>query len=67
MEPILIWPYNEAPSEYQFTDNGGDEDWVAFIPNERFIPPFLDGPAFGCCCINKYEVGGGIILIGCHA
>lgn len=31
--PILVWPFYEAPKELQdFSGNGGDEDWIAYIP-----------------------------------
>lgn len=33
-ECILIWPFKNAPDELKYiTDRfGGDEDWVAFVP-----------------------------------
>lgn len=32
-KPILVWPFDEAPKEYQnLSTNGGDEDWLAFVP-----------------------------------
>ena len=69
-EPIRIWHFRDAPEEWQFSDNGGDEDWVAFVPATfTYGPPlFLDeGSTFGCCSVNRYVVDGGVVLIGCHA
>jgi len=72
-EPIRIWPFRDAPEEFKrLSDNGGDEDWLAFVPQwiwdrtEGWIP-FLDVGHFGVSHVNKYVVPGGVVLIGCHA
>lgn len=70
-EPIKIWHFKDAPKKYRkLSTNGGDEDYLAFIPehykNEYF--PFLEeGTNFGCFSVDKVEVNGGIILIGSHS
>jgi len=70
---IIIWQFEDAPEEYQsLSRNGGDEDWVAFVPKrllkEIMIPAFLEeGSSFGCFKVERHEVEDGIILIGCHS
>lgn len=68
---IKIWRFIEAPIEYQnLSENGGDEDWIAFLPDtfNEDIPLFLEkGSAFGCFSVDEYLVDNGKILIGCHA
>lgn len=72
-EPIRIWPFHDAPEELKrLSDNGGDEDWLAFVPQwiwdrEGGWIPFLDVGHFGVAHVNKYVVPGGVVLIGCHA
>jgi hypothetical protein len=67
---ILIWNFEDAPKEYQsLSNNGGDEDWIAFIPEsmkDEYIG-WMDGGSFGCCCVDEHEVEGGIIRIGAHS
>jgi len=32
---IKIWPWKTAPKKYKkLSDNGGDEDWVVYVPGE---------------------------------
>ena len=32
--PILVWRFYDAPEEYAaLSVNGGDEDWLAFVPD----------------------------------
>ena len=68
---IIIWKFEDAPKVYQdHSQNGGDEDWIAFIPKHlkgEYIEFLEEGTSFGCCCVEEYDVDGGIILIGCHA
>lgn len=38
-EPIRLWPFDAAPIELQaYSDNGGDEDWLAFVPKDLPLP-----------------------------
>lgn len=68
--PILVWPFYDAPQAYrELSPHGGDEDWVAFVPDSfRGDPRFLDqGTSFGCCSVSEHPVDGGTVRIGAHA
>jgi hypothetical protein len=69
--PIRIWHYKDAPNDWPaLSRNGGDEDWIAFIPDgfAYGVPLFLgEGQVFGCCTVERHIVPGGLVLIGCHA
>jgi len=40
---ILIWEFENAPTEYKLlSDNGGDENYIAFIP-EGFTDQMIHG------------------------
>jgi len=72
---IMVWRFEDAPVVYQdLSPHGGDEDWVAFIP-QGFIKKHGDyvswcdpenGP-FGVCHISEHQVTNGIVRIGAHA
>lgn len=68
---IKVWPFYDAPKEYQeMSKNGGDEDWVAFVPAalaNTWIGWLEEGQSFGCCSVDEYVVDGGVIKIGSHA
>lgn len=68
---IKVWRWEDAPEGYKsLSDNGGDEDWIAFIPDsikDKWIPWMEEGSSFGCCDVSEYKVPGGIIRIGSHA
>jgi hypothetical protein len=71
---IKIWQFSNAPEEYkELSTNGGDEDWIAFIPDEMdetrdaHLGFLEEGTPFGWCCVNEHLVPNGRILIGCHA
>lgn len=68
---IMVWRFKDAPKEYQaLSPHGGDEDWVAFFPEEYGIDEYVgwaDGGSFGCCDVSCHEVVGGHIRIGAHA
>ena len=71
---IAIWDWANAPECLKKeSPHGGDEDWVALIP-ERLMgrPLFLDeGTNFGCCSVHttKVRIGNYIyeLRIGAHA
>jgi hypothetical protein len=69
MKCIKVWKWDDAPAEYrQLSPHGGDEDWLAFIPEsmkEEWIPWMEDGRGFGCD-VSEHSVKGGIIRIGVH-
>lgn len=72
---ILVWAWREAPERYRvLSTNGGDEDWVAFVPcsddaREVDVRPSwaYEGSQFGRCSVDAHRVNGGFIFIGAHA
>ena len=56
--------------EYKaLSTNGGDEDWVAFVPSridERYFIHFLEEYHFGSV-VDEFVVGGGRVVISSHA
>ena len=68
---IIIWKFNDAPKYFRdLSENGGDEDWVAFVPDalkDEYIGFLDEGSSFGCCTVEEHDVDGGRIYIGCHA
>lgn len=68
---ITIWPFCDAPPEYQkLCNQGGDEDWIAFIPSaiHNQDPSFLwEGSNFGCCSVDRVAIPEGTLVVGCHA
>jgi len=67
---IKVWRFDDAPEEYQdLSNNGGDEDWIAFVPDwlsDEYIGWLEEGSSFGCYKVKEHVVDGGIIRIGCH-
>lgn len=67
---ILVWRWKEAPGELRaFSCHGGDEDWVALLPEDAEQPAWMwSGSPFGCCNVSedRYE-DGRIVCIGAHA
>ena len=77
---ITIWHFWDVPKEFkQLSCNGGDEDWVAYIPkqlveeaeedNLEVLPEWMmEGTSFGCCKVEEhYLADGSVVAIGCHA
>jgi hypothetical protein len=72
---VKIFEFKNAPQELKLLScNGGDEDWIAILPNDfndGFRPFWLEeGTSFGCCCVDEYEhpnYPNCKILIGCHS
>lgn len=68
---ISVWSFCDAPRKYQvLSDHGGDEDWVAFVPDRvklMWIGWMQEGTAFGCCRVSEHTVEGGVVRIGAHA
>ena len=75
MKPIKVWRFENAPEEYKkLSTNGGDEDWLAFVPSEYVDPngcnwiSWLEGNSFDTCSEpQQIKVTGGTIWIGSHA
>ena len=69
---ILLWRFEDAPMEYQqLSPHGGDEDWVAFVPealrNDWLVEMLLaKGTAFGRYAVSRHLVRGGVARIGAH-
>lgn len=68
-QAIKVWPFYDAPEEYRkLSPHGGDEDWLAFVPDGYdYIPWMESGTKFGVCHTSEIKVEGGIIRIGSHA
>ncbi len=69
---IVVWRFQDAPAAYQaLSHNGGDEDWLAFIPDgfPGGTPSWMgDGADRGWCNITEtFDVEGGRVVIGSHA
>jgi hypothetical protein len=60
---ISIWPFGASP--YDFSQ-GGDEDWVTFVP-EGMSAPYQVEYNLGCCDNKDYSVPGGTVFIATHA
>jgi len=69
--PIRVWRFDEAPWKYRrLSQNGGDEDWVAFVPGGEEAYgwiPWLEVPHFACWKVEVHQVPEGEVYIGCHA
>jgi len=74
MDYVKVYRYQDAPDHLKkLSTNGGDEDWIAVIPEnlaEEYFPWMEEGTVFGCCCVDEYEhpfYPGCKVRIGCHA
>lgn len=67
--PIRVWRFDDAPAKYQrLSGHGGDEDWLAFVPDGQETPLWMDaGTPFGCYKASRRAVKGGWVVIGAHA
>ena len=62
---IKVWPFKDAPLALQgLSQAGGDEDWLALVPNEIHIA-WLGW--LGGCRIRRYPIAGAVVFIGQHA
>jgi len=76
MKSIKVWQFYDAPKRYQkVASQGGDEDWLAFVPygftgvkdkHEPYIP-WLEVGGFGCCNVQWIEVKKGWLVVGTHS
>jgi len=69
---IRIWPWRYAPQKYrQLSPHGGDEDWVAFVPQELYGFDYRSwmgpGTAFGWARVSEHRLPHGTVYIGAHA
>jgi hypothetical protein len=67
---ICLWRWDDAPAEYKaLSTNGGDEDWVVFVPVSvvfNWTPNWLYN-IDSCHEPQVIEVAGGTVYIGSHA
>lgn len=72
MDYIKVYRFHNAPQELKdLSINGGDEDWIAVVPEEIYNQEnqyigWIESNGFGCCCVDEYDVGDDIIFIGSH-
>lgn len=66
---ILVWRFEDAPEVYRaMSTNGGDEDWIAFVPDalrEAWVS-WMDYLTYHCGTPEEVEVPGGVIRIWSH-
>jgi hypothetical protein len=67
---IRVWRFRDAPEDLQaLSTNGGDEDWLAFVPDhlaDQWIGWLESGGSFGCCDVDEFPIRGGVVRIGSH-
>lgn len=66
---IVVWEWWGAPGELRSLSNfGGDEDWLALLPNED-VPLWMEGGTpFASCKLRVYPLGDGrFVAIGTHS
>jgi hypothetical protein len=69
MSAIVVWKWHDAPGELRaVSEHGGDEDWVALLPDED-TPSWMDsGGSFAICHLQIAPLGDGrFVAIGAHA
>jgi hypothetical protein len=66
---IRLWEFADAPKKYKNkSQNGGDEDYIIFVPDGVHLPHWIfEGSGFACCHLEEHKVERGRIFIGCHA
>lgn len=67
---MLIWEFYDAPGELRSLSNhGGDEDWLALLPEGMTQPSWMEsGGSFGCCSVSEHPLADGrTVYIGAHA
>lgn len=66
---IRVWRWEDAPMLLRYlSKHGGDEDWLALLPPEADVPPWMEsGTPFGFCDMQMVNLGGWTVAIGAHA
>ena len=67
---IIVWRFYAAPGELRaLSPHGGDEDWVALLPEDEEQPSWMEsGSSFGCCDVSEHQLADGrFVFIGAHA
>lgn len=71
LNEVHLWLFEEAPQEYQdLSENGGDEDWVMFVPERLESHPLVISMSEKIDVSyspEEHEVEGGWVFIGSHA
>lgn len=65
---ICVWRFHEAPGEIRaLSRHGGDEDWVALLPDHD-VPSWAEAGPFGSAATSFHELPDGrLVAIGAHA
>lgn len=69
-QAMLIWKWWDAPGELRaLSPHGGDEDYVAVLPEDMEQPSWMEtGSSFGCCDVSEHRLDDGRgVYIGAHA
>jgi len=68
---ICVWEFYKAPPALrELSQHGGDEDWLAWVPNgnDDMQPMWTEANAFGCAGVDDATLGDGSrVYIGAHA
>lgn len=71
---IRVWPFYDAPEAFRaLSPHGGDEDWIADIPDALvvrgdWIGWAESGTPFGTCDVSEHpQPDGSVVRIGAHA
>ena len=66
---IKVWPFKSAPEELKaLSQAGGDEDWLAVVPNRMLADYCISWLAWlGSCRTERYPIAGAAVFIGQHA
>ena len=71
MNYISIYRFKDAPQQWRdLSTNGGDEDWLAFVPDSlksEYMPFLEEGSGRFGNIVDSYDVAGGVVLISSHA
>jgi len=66
--PIMVWRFRDAPEVLRrLSTSGGDEGWLALLPDDN-VPLWCDGGgSFGICNTEIHRLADGrVVAIGCH-
>jgi hypothetical protein len=71
---VMLWRFCDAPKYLQaLSTNGGDEDWLGFVPDSALSDEWNYFPVFESSLFDstldpqKIRVKNGVIWIGSHA
>lgn len=65
---IRIWSFKDAPEELRaLSENGGDEDWIALIPDELYESGNYWWLERCANFIEYHPIPGFVVCIGSHS